>query len=106
MQWWSRKEREGRRERKIQKSLLAGQMMSPETLAVWGSPALSSLGSQGSMQHNYNTHNHAFWAAIRFYKLDNICEHAKTTTMWFTFWWVANYVSNTTNSTLISMFST
>ncbi len=48
--------REGRRERKIQKSLLAGQMMSPETLAVWGSSlfisiqrwALSALGDQCS----------------------------------------------------------
>ncbi len=35
--------REGRRERKIQKSLLAGQMMSPETLAVWGSSLFISI---------------------------------------------------------------
>lgn len=35
--------REGRRERKIQKSLLAGQMMSPETLAVWGSSLFLSV---------------------------------------------------------------
>lgn len=35
--------REGRRERKIQKSLLAGQMMSPETLAVWGSSLFPSV---------------------------------------------------------------
>lgn len=76
--------REGCRERKIQKSILAGQMMSPETLAVWGSSlflsiqrwALSALRDQCS---TFTTLKNLPFVLL-FTFMDNESNHAKIAT--------------------------